>query len=406
VKAGHDVQWDPGDRQHRSSACGSGVALGEETHGTVTGAVGPFTLPPASRFEEWLRAPAALESAHPRFDVRRALPVEFDRIYDLVDESFGGKRPRALYDWMYRRNPYGLARCWVAIDRASGRLVGSANSWPWPMARGRQPLEGTQSGDWAVAPGWQGHGISGLCADVLASRAGQAEIIGIAWPNGRSREAAIKLGRAHKIIGPIPKAVLILNAKSCLAGRGWPAPVSAAGGAVADAALAMWRKLLLRARAGLAVEEIRRFDSSFDAVTERAMAWHGLWPPHGAEFLNWRYLDRPEGHYTAFALVDGAELAGYYVLKIDETGAWLMEFAAPTSPPRIGGALLLHLIRTARSAGCAYLRFSAPPRWRHWRLFYAAGFLPVPSEIYLWPSGANVRQLDRWQCVPGDMDEL
>ena len=363
-------------------------------------------MPPARRFDEWLRAPAPLESAHPRFDVRRAAPAEFERIYDLVDEGFGVKRPRALYDWMYRRNPYGLARCWVAIDRASARWVATAVSWPWPMARGRQPVEGTQAGDWAVAPGWQGQGLSGLCADVRNSHPAQGNIIDLSWPNDKARGAAIKLGRAHKIIGPFPKAVLILNAKSCLAERGWPVPLSAASGTVVDAALATSRRLLLRTRTELAVEQVRRFDSSFDAVTEHTMAWRGLWPPHGAEFLNWRYLDRPQGEYAAFALVDGAALAGYYVLKIEQPAGWLMEFAAPTSPRSIGGTLLLHLVQTARSAGCAYLRFSAPPRWRHWRLFYAAGFLPAPSEIYLWPAGENVRQLDLWQWVPGDMDEL
>jgi hypothetical protein len=407
VQAKQTIRGDRGslrhDRGHRPT---STVEPLDEVYGSVAGSPGPFALPPASRFEEWLHAPAALESAHPRFDVRRAVPAEFDGIYDLVDETFGVKRSRPLYDWMYRRNPYGLARCWVAIDRASGQLVASAASWPWPMARGQQPIEGIQAGDWVVAPGWQGHGLSGLCADVRASHPAQAKIITLSWPNEKARGAAIKLRRTHKIIGPVPKAVLILNAGRCLAERGWPMPVSMATGAALDAVLATWRKLLLPTRTRLAVEEIRRFDSRFDAVTERTMAWPGLWPPHGSEFLNWRYLDRPQGQYAAFALVDRAEIAGYYVLEIGQPAGWLMEFAAPSSPRHIGGALLLHLVRIARDAGCVYLRFSAPPRWRHWRLFYSAGFLPAPSEISLWPDGEDVRQLDRWQWVPGDMDGL
>ncbi len=381
----------------------SGLGEGD---GIVADSAGPFALPPVSRFDEWLYTPVALESAHPRFDVRRVVPAEFDGVYDLVDEAFGVKRPRALYDWMYRRNPYGPARCWVARDRANERLVASAAAWPWPMARGRQAIEGSQAGDWVVAPGWQGHGLSGLCADVRASHPAYAKRVTLSWPNEKSRGVAIKLRRDHMIIGPVPKAVLILNGQRCLTERGWPTPIRSAGGAVLDAASATWRKLLLPTRTGRAIEEVRRFDSSFDTVTERAMTWPGLWPPHGAEFLNWRYLDRPQGQYAAFALVDGAEIAGYYVLKIDQPAGWVMEFAAPTSPRHIGGALLHHLVRTAREAGCAYVRFSAPPRWRHWRLLYAAGFIPAPSEIYLWPHGKDVHQLDRWQWVPGDMDGL
>jgi len=393
-------------RQDRGYGPTSTVGQEDEVHGIAAGSPGLFALPPASRFEEWLHAPAALESAHPRFDFRRVVPADFDRVYDLVDETFGVKRPRALYEWMYRRNPYGPARCLVARERANRRLVASAVSWPWPMARGRQPTEGVQSGDWVVAPGWQGHGLSGLCADVRASHPAHAKIVSLSWPNEKSRGAAVKLRRNHMIIGPVPKVVLILNGERCCAERGWPMPVRALSGAMLDAALATWRKLLLPTQKSFVVEEVRRFDSSFDAVTERAMTWPGLWPPHGAEFLNWRYLDRPQGEYAAFALVRGDEIAGYYVLKIGQPAGWLMEFAAPASPRHIGGALLHHLVRTAREAGCAYLRFSAPPRWRHWRLFYAAGFVPAPSDICLWPVGEDVNKLDRWQWVPGDMDGL
>ncbi len=80
----------------------------------------PFPFPRVDRFEEWLHAPAHLESRHPRFDIRRAMPAEFDAIYALVNDVFGFQRSRAHYDWIYRSNPYGIARCWVVFDRASG----------------------------------------------------------------------------------------------------------------------------------------------------------------------------------------------------------------------------------------------------------------------------------------------
>src|ERR1700730_4249314 len=88
-----------------------------------------FGSPRVDRFEEWLHDPAPLESMHARFDIRRAIPAEFDDIYELVNAVFGLKRSPAEYDWLYRRNPYGIARCWVVFDRASGRLIGSNASW-------------------------------------------------------------------------------------------------------------------------------------------------------------------------------------------------------------------------------------------------------------------------------------
>jgi hypothetical protein len=380
----------------------------EPETGSAVPLAAPFRFPRVDRFEEWLHAPAQLESMHPRFDIRRALPAEFDGIYDLVDDAFGFKQSRARYDWMYRRNPYGTARCWVVFDRASGRLVGSTASWPWPMARGAHCVEGSQYGDSVVAPGWQRKGIRALRGKVWRSHAWEGKHIGLSWPNEKSRGAIIKRGAAARIVGPVPKAVLMLNAKAYLAEHNWPAFVSAAGGAVVDTALTAWRKLLLQGQAGLAFEAVRRFESSVDEVTQQCMSWPGFWSPHDAEFLNWRYLGHPTARYLAFALVDSCKLAGYYVLKIDGQASWLMEFVTPDSPRRLASALLLHLIETAKAAGCTHLTFSAPPRWRHWKLLHAAGFLPVPSEIYLSPQGEEPEliQLAMWQWVPGDMDNL
>jgi hypothetical protein len=361
------------------------------------------------RFAEWLRAPAPRESTHPRFDVRRAQAGEFDAIYDLVDETFGIKRSRAAYDWLYRRNPWGTARCLVAIDRASGQMVGSSSFWPWPMARGTQSVEGTVEGDTVTAQGWQRLGIDALRGQLALSHAWFNYIVGMSWPNEKARGAAAKRGRSKRILGPVPRSILLLNTKEFLITRSWPMLAGAIAGAVTDGVLELWRKMFVRAQPGIAVEEVRRFDSSFDEVMRRCMAWHGFWSPHDAEFMNWRYFDHPTVQYTAFSLMVGGALVGYSVLRIEAQEAMLMEFAAPTSPPHLAGALLLHVIKTARAAGCACLRFSASPTWHHRKLFRAAGFLPTRSSpVYLWPSGdgPGTRQLELWQWVPGDMDDL
>ena len=334
------------------------------------------------------------------------MPAEFEAIYDLVNDTFNIQRSRAEYDWLYRRNPYGIARCWVVFDRASERLVGSLAFWPWPMARGTHRVEGAQWGDFVVAPEWQRQGINGLQNHTWRSHAWQAETIALSWPNEKGRRAVIKNGHGAEIVGPMPKAVLLLNAKALIAGRNWPAlasAVGAVGGAVVDTVLTVWHKLVLRDQTGLAVEAVRRFDSSIDDVTQQCLTWPRFWSPHDADFLNWRYLEHPTARHLAFALLDDGKLAGYYVLKIDGRGSWLMEFVAPVSPRRLGSELLLHVIKTAQTAGCTHLQFSAPPRWRHWKLLRAAGFLPLPSEIYVWQPGEEpeLRQPSMWQWVPG-----
>lgn len=205
----------------------------------------PFRRPPVDRFEEWLHAPAPLESKHPRFDIRRAAPAEFDRIYDLVNDTFGFNRSRSRYDWIYRRNPYGTARCWVVFDRTSGRLVHSRASWPWPIARGTHCLDGCLNGDSAVARDWQRQGIHGLRSDAVNSHAWQVKSIALGWPNDISRQFWNKR-RAAQIVALFAKAVFLLNAQRYLAEHKLPTLVSTAGDAVVDSALMAWGKLVLR----------------------------------------------------------------------------------------------------------------------------------------------------------------
>ena len=51
------------------------------------------------RFEEWIRTPLPSDSSHPRLEFRLAREPEFERVFDLIDEALGVKRPRALFDW-------------------------------------------------------------------------------------------------------------------------------------------------------------------------------------------------------------------------------------------------------------------------------------------------------------------
>jgi len=167
---------------------------------------------------------------------------------------------------------------------------------------------------------------------------------------------------------------------------------------------------MLRGDRSLRIEAVHRFESSFDEITQRCMAWSGFWSPHNAEFLNWRYFGDPSSDYVAFALLSGSEVQGYYVLKIDGHANWLMEFVAPSSPQRFASTLLLHLIATAREAGCNRIRFWSPPGWHHWKLQGMAGFLPVRSQVYLkthpYKAELDSLQLSAWQFVSGDTDFL
>jgi hypothetical protein len=340
----------------------------------------------AHRFEEWFQTPLREESRDSRFEARRAHPSEFERHYDLVDEVFGGKRPRAVFDWLYRGNPAGVAHCWVLEEKATGRLISQEAQWPWPLAHGPKPCLGYLLGDSGVAPDWRHQGIAEVRRRATDADPLDAAAVKFGWPNEKSVGRLRKHARLHQLIGPVLEGAFDL------------------GGGPRSA----WRRLWAAAcRRGLRVEEVTRFDSGFDALTERTMTWKGFWCPHDAEFLNWRYFAHPTRSYLALAALDGDDPAGYCVLRSDGHTALLMEFAAPeaSAAPRL---LLQRALEAARDAGCRRLAFHAPPGWRHWPSFRAAGFAERRSDRTLHVRGTpdpDAYRIEGWQVLPGDCDD-
>ncbi len=365
---------------------------------------------PADRFEEWLRVPAPAPCHDSRFELRRAAESDFERIYDLIDAAFGKRRPRAAYEWLYRRNVCGRAQSWVVIERHSGNVVGVGSNFPWPMARGAQPITGFLNGDFAIAPNWWRRGVSHILDDVAFRHPWRARETLIGWANRKSHGSAKKLGHGADFFGPLPRGVLPLRGRAGLRALGWPSFISMPAGFLVDTVLAAWWSWRLRRDGGPRVDRVRRFDSSFDPVTERHMAWPDFWCPHDADFLNWRHLDNPSaGERIALAAIEGAAPSGYCVLEVHHERAWLTEFVAPDRPTRIRSALIAAAIDIARAAGCSYVEFFAPPGWRHWRWLRSIGFVGVRSERILYlksPAQPRAHSVAAWQLVPGDTDTL
>ncbi len=365
---------------------------------------------PPDRFEEWLRLPVAGPEGDPRFEVRRARPEEFARIYDCVDAAFGRKRPRALFEWLYCDNPFGRARCWIVLERASNALLKTGASFPWPIWRGREPLLGALSGDACTIPAWQRKGLAAVRRAQTRAHPWYAEFCGIAGPNEGSRAVSQKAGEGDQLLGMLRGASLPLRAASLLERIGAPARVARALGSVADGVLSTWRQRARRgaARAGGRVEQVARFTAGFDAVTLRCMDWPLYWSPHNTDFLNWRYLAHPVESYVALALIEDETPTAYAVVCLEREKATLAELVVEADPPDRAAKLLAAVIDVAHEAGCASLNFFAPPGWRHWRSLARAGFLPYRTKNHLEVFGKRwepeVLDIRNWQVVPGDRD--
>ena len=360
---------------------------------------------PPDPFDEWLAVPIGAESNDPRFEVRRVRPEEFDRIYDCVDAAFGKKRPRKLYDWLYRANPYGLARVWITAEKESGRVLKTGGYFPWPIWCGDEARRGSLAGDAGTVPDWQRKGLSADRRRVRKSHPWHRSIVTIAGPNEGSRVVNIKAGEGSSILGPLRGGVAVLRARPLLERGGLPSWLAEPLGAITTPIFSSWTRLGARSHSAIRFQPLSRFETAFDEITLRTMGFPMYWCPHNADWLNWRYLDHPVEPYQAFALVEDDRPIGYSVLRLAGDEATLSEFAV--APDR-AAALMAGCLDVARAAGCAWVNFFAPPRWRHWRTFRRAGFLPYTSKNYLdakdWADVAGSERMDAWQVTPGDRD--
>ncbi len=365
---------------------------------------------PPDLFDEWHRLPVVLEARDPRFEVRRARPEEFERIYDVVDAAFAKKRSRAHYDWLYRENPFGRARCWIVSERATGEILKTGAGFPWPIWRGGEALKGALSGDSCTVPQWQRKGLAAVRRAYTQAHPWYREFCGIAGPNEGSRIVTVKAGQGKELLGALGGGVMPLRAKSLLERVGAPSIVASPIGAAADAVLSAWQGLASRGgrNAPGRIERVARFTTDFDDVTARCMGWPQFWSPHNAEFLNWRYLDHPVESYVGLALVEDERPTAYAVLCLERTKATLAEFAVEGKPPARALKLLASALSVAREAGCASVNFFGPPGWRHWKLFRRAGFLPYRTKNHFEAFGKNqepeIHDIRNWQVTPGDRD--
>lgn len=367
------------------------------------------TIPiPADPYEEWLSLPVPETSSDPRFDVRRAEEHEYELVYQCVDAAFGRKRSRAVYDWLYRDNPYGRAQCWITTEIATGRVLKTGANYPWPIWKNDQPVVGTFSGDSATVPEWQRKGLSHIRRKVRRSHPWQGKRCGISGPNEQSRIVSRKDGQGDKLLGRLPGGIIPLRASAD--DSSIPKSVGDLLNGSLNMALSAWQAVALPSagNADLRIELLPRFTPEFDALTLKCMRFPGYWSPHSWKFLNWRYLDHPAESSTALALVKDDTPRGYAVIRHTSSRAMLTEFAVGQDDPAEAACLIRAAIELARETGSTTLAFFSTSTWRHWPLFRKAGMIPVPTNNHLEANYDQDPEFSRdaknWQLTPGDRD--
>jgi hypothetical protein len=300
----------------------------------------------------------------------------------------------ARYDWLYRRNPFGRARAWIATDEA-GRIVGAAAAFPRPIVVDGAEVRGFNLGDFAIDPQYRALGPALRLQRALLDEVARAGALAYDHPSA----GMLAVYRWLKVE---PAGQVVRYAKPLAVRNRW---VRAPGNTLLRLADSVGRPRSSASAAPLA----GRFDASVETRARRSVSACRVSALRSAAYLNWRYLDSPSGGHEVIAVAGNEACAGFAVVRREGRHAVLRELVAEPGSAA-SHALLSHVVGELREAGVETL--SAPlletsplvPLLRRWG-FHARESTPfVVVTDPTSPLREIVTQGRHWMLTDGDRD--
>jgi hypothetical protein len=260
------------------------------------------------------------------------LEAEADQIVKLLAAYVNPCYDRARFEWLYRRNPDGVAQAWVAVNTVTGALVGTAAAVPrWVHVHERLILARALS-DFCVADAYRALGPAlQLQRACLGGQPGEDVTFCYDFP-GSGMLAVYKrlriepFGQMRRLVYP-----LRIDAQA----EALPLPsVLRQGIRVGGNALLGLRARRRRGNRHFTFSLLPdRCGAEFSALGARHGAEHGVSVRRSADYLNWRFLDNPfRRHEILTARGRSGELLAYAVLAPDANYPAIVDLFGPLEP--------------------------------------------------------------------------
>lgn len=250
----------------------------------------------------------------PAFDVVAYEPRWTDQILDLWALVQGKRMSRERFNWYFERNPTGIVNIHMALS--GGRVIGVVSHNALRMnVDGRDELVSMQMNA-DTHPDFRGRGVFSTLTRAAARYAEEAGVTLMMSVTNRE-STPIFLGR----LGwrPLPGLRIfarILHPLSFLAqfaGCGSAAAGSRPSGRAEDALTPVVGKAGLIAKDRLSLARIDRFGPWVDDVWDSVRPKMPRAAMRSADYLNWRFAEKPDSEYVCFAVLADVDSVGYIV---------------------------------------------------------------------------------------------
>lgn len=334
------------------------------------------------------------------------LDHDADFIVGSVRAYLNPAADRARFDWLYRRNPDGEARAWIAEDPSTGDPVGLAAAFPRQIYLRGQRQIGWVLGDFCIAEPYRTLGPAlRLQRACLAGIGGGANAVFYDLPGAAMMPVYRRLGLSAD--GQIRRFAKPLRIDQRIRTRLVPAFLSGILSWAGNRLLALRDAGRCGAVAGLSVGVASGpSGEEFTALADRLGSRHGFCVRRSAEYLNWRFLEAPHRRYRLLTARRAGLLCGYAITeRVAEVG-WIVDLFATDdgAVPRALTAAAVTLFRAEGIATATASIFETHPWVTH---LAGLGFRPREAcPLVLGPDAPRPADVQArpWLVVQGDRE--
>jgi len=256
----------------------------------------------------------------------RHADLEGDRelLLDTLSRYLTPHANGARFDWLYRNNPHGQAKAWIAIDQDKGDVVGMASAFPRRVYVDAHEALSWVLGDFCVHDRYRSLGpalqlqracLAGVDSGTVAFCYDFPSTTMLAIYRRLRLDISAHMLRLAKPLRVDRKIAALV--RSPMLARG----LSATGNLVL--ALYDWR-----CRGGTTVTispHEKPCGVEFSQLAQQLRDRYGVCVQRSAEYLNWRYFANPLRHYEMLTARSNDVLVAYAIFGRDHSDAILVD---------------------------------------------------------------------------------
>ncbi|MBN2074615.1 MAG: GNAT family N-acetyltransferase [Dehalococcoidales bacterium] len=272
-----------------------------------------------------------------------------DAIFGLTKAVYGEQDKDVWmrrWQWIYKDNPGGVGRIWLADD--NGLLAGHYSLVYMWLKIGDKIVKASQNIDQMTHPDYRRQGIARTLATKALEEAGSEGIpVTTAFTNESSYVIDLKTGFVN--IDLLKALVKPLELKKILGKYVSNKFLLKTGAGIMSMLIGIFRRTVKAPEVeGLKITRVTRFDERINDLWKEIADDYRVLVVRDREYLNWRYVDIPDIEYTIFTAELEGKILGYMVLRCESqpglTFGRIYDLVVPAGQQAVAHTLILKAI--------------------------------------------------------------